>query len=469
MVRGITERVLYVPLGEGLGEVPQPVAGVFQRLASIRSELLRHAPSTPVVEREEYPSLYHGRKRVAYEQARESLSVEAVRPGDAVVRTFLKAEKINFSKKSDPAPRVIQPRSPRYNLEVGRYLKMAEKSIMHGFKRAFGYPVVTKGMNADEVGGLLHSHWRQFARPVAVGLDASRFDQHVSRAALEWEHSVYNGLFRSPELSRLLRWQLRNKGVGYADNHKITYQVEGKRMSGDINTGMGNCLIMSSIVLCYLNSRRIPARLVNNGDDCVVICEREHLHRLDGLDQWFLEFGFTLTRERPVYVLEQIEFCQAQPVCIGGAYRMVRDPRVAMSKDCVSLQGWQTELDVRYWCHAIGSCGLSLTRGVPVWEAWYSALLRHAVVPSAGYMEKYGVSGMSYMAAGVRQVVVDEEARVSFYKAFGILPDHQAALEAEYATLSIDYDIGPLMFPDIESIDKQVNPLAAWLSTSRCP
>lgn len=464
ITRGIAERVLYIRRGESLGAVPQPERGVFNRLAFIRQRLLRSVFSTPIVDREEYPSLYTGRRRTVYQRAYESLCAEAVTRRDAVVKTFLKAEKINFSSKVDPAPRVIQPRSPRYNLEVGRYLKPAEKAIMAGFKRVFGYPVIVKGMNADMVGRTLHSHWSSFKQPVAVGLDASRFDQHVSTEALKWEHSIYNGLFNSPELAKLLTWQLVNRGVAIVDGHRVKYQVEGKRMSGDINTGLGNCILMSSIVIGYLEERGIDARLANNGDDCILVLESTALSQLDDLDRWFLEFGFTLTREKPVYHLEEVEFCQAHPVLVGSGYRMVRDPRVAMSKDCVSIKGWESELDVRYWCHAISCCGMSLTSGVPVWHEWYSALARHGVKPSQGYMDTYGVSGMSYMAEGVEQCGVTDEARVSFWRAFGILPDMQIALESHYRTMDISLgSIDPMMFPDIKALDITVNPLARWL------
>jgi len=412
--RGIVERVFYVQGSEGLTRAPQPVPLVFNRLSGVRTRLLRAVRSTPVVPRDEYPLLYVGRKRGIYERALVSLMFRPINARDAWVNTFVKAEKVNFSKKFDPAPRVIQPRSPRYNLEVGRYLKLFERELCHGFERVFGYPVVLKGMNADQVGTALSGHWGSFRKPVAVGLDASRFDQHVSFEALSWEHSVYNAVFRSPELARLLSWQLNNRGIARVEGHRVDYEIRGCRMSGDINTGMGNCLIMSCIVIAYMEYWGISFRLANNGDDCVVFCEAADLSRLDGLDDWFLEFGFTLTREEPVFVLEHVEFCQARPVQLSTGWRMVRDPRVAMSKDCVSLLGWDSEAAFCQWASAIGGCGLSLTRGVPVWEAWYQRLsdLGGSAV-SDGAVERIWDSGLGYMAKGVAAGIMSTTARVS--------------------------------------------------------
>lgn len=146
LVRGITERVLYVRRGEGLGKPPQPVDGVFEkRLAWIRQGLLRKMRSTPVVAVEDYPQLYTGRKRTVYQAAVDSLKSRWLTVRDSYVSTFIKAEKVNLDAKGDPAPRVIQPRTPRYNVMVGRYLKLFEKELVAGFRRLCGYSVVLKG------------------------------------------------------------------------------------------------------------------------------------------------------------------------------------------------------------------------------------------------------------------------------------------------------------------------------------
>lgn len=458
MRRAITERVLYVRRDGRLTRPPRPEPGFYGQLSGIRQRLVRKATPTPVVPLAEYPSLYHGRKRKIYENAVNSLNERGLTAKDAWVDTFLKAEKVNFDSKGDPAPRLISPRGPRYNVEVGRYLKLFEKELFRAFERVFGYKVVVKGLNAQQVGELLAQHWGEFREPVAVGLDASRFDQHVSRDALEWEHSVYNAVFRSERLRWLLRMQLRNRCIARVEGRRFDYTTDGVRMSGDLNTSLGNCLIMSSLVLRYLEERGVKARLANNGDDCVVFCEAADLSKLDGLDHWFLRAGFTLTREDPCYELEQVEFCQFHPVECANGWRMVRDPRVAMSKDCVSVVGWDQESEVKVWAAAVGQCGLSLTAGVPVWESWYKRLVRVGVERDSGVGERVKECGMAYAAAGVQACPISDACRYSFYRAFGILPDLQEALEREY---SADYTlapIDPMMSSHIKTID-QLNPL----------
>lgn len=457
LCRGVVERVLFTrDAVSGVLRAPlKPVKNVYDRLRSLRSAIVRCTRSTNVVEIEDYPSLYHdARKRALYTRAVSSLSQEGITKRDARVNTFVKAEKINFTSKPDPPPRVIQPRTARYNVCVGRYLKPFEKALFLGIARFAGYNVVSKGLNACGTAELIREGWESFNDPVAIGLDASRFDQHVSRDALKFEHGFYNMIFNSPELAQLLSWQLHNIGTAYVGQHRVRYTVDGCRMSGDINTGMGNCVIMSSIVLGYFKSKNLKARLVNNGDDCVVILERSDINMMQGIDDWFSEFGFKLTREPVVDVFERIEFCQTQPVLCQDGWRMVRNPYTATSKDMVSLLGWNTNVEFAQWCDAIGKCGLSLCRGVPFWESFYS---RFVGVSNEGVYDRLTDSGLGFMAKGMSSnAVVTEESRYSFWLAFGMLPDQQIALE-QLAVQYAYHALTPLMFGDIRPLSGLLN------------
>ena len=78
-----------------------------------------------------------------------------------------------------------------------------------------------------------------------------KFDMHVSPAALAWEHSIYTSIFpRDKFLKKLLRWQMNNRGAGYCGDGSLKYSVTGKRFSGDMNTGLGNCLFDVCYDLC---------------------------------------------------------------------------------------------------------------------------------------------------------------------------------------------------------------------------
>lgn len=445
--RGIFERVLFVMRGgvpTALGEPPKELFKA--RLSEFKSRLLSHVPPTTPVSREEFAAMYEGRKRTIYEEAVRSLATEGIRPKDANLKTFVKAEKVRITPdKPDPAPRVIQPRDPRYNVEVGRYLKPIEKRLYRAVNTVYGETTVAKGLNSDQRGRVLAQKWEKYRNPVGVGLDATRFDQHVSSTALEWEHSIYLKCFLSDcrgELKTLLGWQgtkRLNQGYGSASDGSVKYQVSGKRMSGDMNTALGNVILMCAMVYAYLKEIGVDASLLNDGDDCVLIFEREHLGRLDGLRGWFAAMGFDMKVEAPVYDLEKLEFCQCQPIWVNGQYRMVRCLR-GLSKDNYSIVPWDSERDMRGWLMAVGECGLSLSSGIPIYQEFYGLYVREGVKTGV-HKHPVMTSGMTMMAQGMvhQYAAPSARTRFSFWLAFDVTPDEQIAREKLYQELTLPW------------------------------
>lgn len=443
--RGIAERVLYLRDGDNFTRTYQPPARVFEsNLRAFKRSFLRHMPSTTPIRRDQFPLLYSGRKRVRYMEAVESLSLRPVERRDAWIIAFVKAEKIPFSSKPDPAPRVISPRDPRYNVEVGRYLKPNEKMFYRSVDLVWGSHTIAKGLNAQQRGQLLESHWLSFKKPVAVGLDASRFDQHVSETALKWEHSLYNFTFDCEELRELLSWQVHNKCLGRSRDGTVKYKTRGCRMSGDMNTALGNCILMSAMVYSYCRQRRVNAKLVNDGDDCVVFMEDVDLQRFsDGLDTWFEAMGFTMKVETPVYVLEHVEFCQCKPVWTPEGYLMVRKLPDSLAKDSISIKPLDTVKVFRKWCGEVGKCGLSLTGGLPILDAFYSLLIRtsEGVNTDRIHNDPIFETGMAFMARGMNRggKLVHDRTRFSFYLAFNVQPDQQIQWEDYYNNLRLHH------------------------------
>jgi hypothetical protein len=446
LLRGLTERVFAVERNGKLAKPPTAKPGAFQRLDWIAKRVgcgIRHVP----IEARAFAALYTGKRRTVYDKAVDSLELTSVCQDDSELKTFVKCEKINFTEKPDPAPRVIQPRHPRYNVEVGRFLKTLEGRLMKRVgklvrKQGKGVgPAVAKGLNASDLGALIAAKWDSFADPVAVGCDASRFDQHVGVQALEWEHSVYLNAVdpaHRPELARLLKWQLLNKGIAFADDGVIKYSVSGNRMSGDMNTGMGNCLIMCGMVIGYFDSINLCRYdLINNGDDCVIIVERSDLQKIDGFVSYCLDLGFTMVMEAPVYELEKIEFCQMKPVATETSYKMVRNHLTVFSKDCVTTHNLADKGTYSAYCHAIGRCGLALAGDIPCQGAFYNALAgvgkptKLKVGDGLGWWSK-GMDSGGYVVPCVR-------SRVSYWKAFGVTPDEQLAIERHYATSDLTW------------------------------
>lgn len=441
---GLLERMYYCKVGGKFVSPPQ-VNGrtVEHKLSYFRSAVLKHSGRPPRLSLQEVVETYTGRKRTLYENALESLHQKSFCRKDARCKAFVKVEKGVLGK----APRVIQPREPRYNLQVGRYIKPLEHRIYRGIAKVFGDgPTVMKGYNVSEVGRIIAGKWNSFNNPVGVGIDAVKFDMHVSKQMLEYEHRFYTETYNDKALAKMLRWQIFNKGVGYCKDGKLRYQVEGRRFSGDMNTALGNCIIMCAMVHAYSKERGVLTKLVNNGDDGVVFMEREDLPRfMGGFEEWFLQFGFRMTVETPAYELEHVEFCQMHPVFTPTGYTMVRNLKRALAKDTMALVSVRNEASARTWLRAIGMCGASLATGIPVIQEFYSLLTRQSDKDSKLMEAANMQTGFRMLAKGMAGGIapIDPRTRVSFMAAFGLTPDEQRAYEDLFREFEIDYTLLP--------------------------
>lgn len=443
----LLERVFYHEIRPSVFEAPAiPTSGQIGRLLEPFLKRLRYKVNrlTPVPLLE-YPSrTYRGRKLALYQRAAEVVASRGSARSDASLSTFLKHEKLPVGRKR-VVPRVIQPRKPEYNVAVGRYLHQLEHFLYRDVDAVYGRPTIMKGYNAFQQGAMFSREWARYRVPAALGLDASRFDQHVSVPLLRWEHAVYDLYYRSSELRHLLCWQLLNKGYVRVGDGFVKYSVHGGRCSGDMNTAMGNCLDMCALVyglLAKLGLTRASCTAVslfNNGDDCVLIGELGDIRRVEkAVVEHFTLAGFVMKVEPVVTVLEQVSFCQTNPVYDGSEWRMVRDPRVSASKDATLLGRQFAEYPLlSSQLHAIGSCGLALASGMPILQQYYKTM-RQSGSPGKGVDERFYSSGFYQLSRGLeaRVVQVSDAARVSFARAFGIVPDLQVALESELAALA---------------------------------
>lgn len=440
--QALLERMYYCKV-DGVFLPPPPVSRntVFSRLSRFKIELLKHMCITTPMSLPDVVETYRGRKRTIYQNALENLTTGVMRHHAHAI-TFVKLEKGNPSK----APRCIQPRRPEYNLCVGRYIKQLEHRIYTAIKRVWkDGPTVMKGYNVVDVARIIKGKWDSFRDPVAVGLDAVKFDMHVSAAILEWEHSVYTDCYpRDKELVKLLSWQINNVGKGYCDDGKLRYKVKGRRFSGDMNTALGNCLDMCAMVWEYAQTSAVACKLVNNGDDCVVFMEREDLSRfMTGLPEWFYEMGFRMTVENPVFVLEEIDFCQMNPMWNGEEYTMVRKVRTSMAKDTMSTIDLNTPIVMEKWLHSVGTGGICLTAGIPVLQEFYQCYVRNGKGMKSNMLSSmHFMTGMRLLSHGMKGEYreITPEARLSAYIAWGITPDEQIALELYFAGLTITWN-----------------------------
>lgn len=387
---------------------------------------------------EAFLSHYTGRKLARYSEAFQWLRERPLTEKDAKVSTFIKNEKFDFlAKGHDADPRAIQPRKPVYLASVGLWFKPLEGIIYKDMARKFGStgPIVAKGLNAEQTATCLHNKWTKFSDPVCVSLDASRFDLHVSQEVLEFTHKIYDGYCRDQRLRTYLKWTLVNRGTASCSDTAYKYEVKGRRMSGDMDTALGNCLIMT-VLTWYMLKHQFKIdkfEILNNGDDCLFIIERPDEPSPKQLQDFYRQFGFVVRLEGTVSVFERIEFCQTQPVWRGDTWVMMRQPRSFAKDICNVNPGGAPYLE---WLRAVAVCGGVLTDGMPIGPAFYDLLFRSG---SVGRIQRsvFWECGMTHMMKGMKRVErpVLTETRLSYERAFGISVSRQLALEELYRSM----------------------------------
>lgn len=438
----VMERIFYHII-DGVAVQPRrPTSGAVKAaLLPTFDAFCRVAPFVAVWSFDDFVNSVHGRKHRLYDNCVKRLE-KGWTWGDVSrwsrFRAFIKHEKLPVVATKRLVPRLIQPRSPEYNVLVGRYIKAAEKPIFAALGQLSGDvgPVVAKGLDVHQLAGVIVAKWTRFINPVAIGFDQSRFDQHISVAALEFEHGFYHRIFRSHELRKLLRYQLSCHGVvGCSDGH-VKYDTEGCRGSGDMNTGLGNSIIQFALMHSYASSLNLQNSIsyLVNGDDSLIICEKAAAPLFNGFASFCDDLGFVLKVEPLVDVCEKISFCQMQPVHLDTGWTMVRAFPTAVNKDVVTTFALTPSNFLRYYA-AVGECGLALSTGVPVYQAFYS-YLRGLAEPLSLSEE---VGGMFFWKGNLDPKVapVTDQARFSFYLAFGVLPEHQIAIEQSYRKLPV--------------------------------
>lgn len=444
-MRALLERVFNIEVKGVFQPPPLPRPGYFS--SELKHTLVKLHKLSYLVQpmtKEEFVASYTGPKRALYERVRQELEIKPLTKFDSSITAFVKAEKIlTTPSKLDPAPRIIQPRSPRFNIEIGVYIKRIEKVIYRTIDKLFGETTVLKSYNAFERGKILREKFDRFRNPVVVSLDISRMDAHVHQDSLKYCHKVYLNYFPTGlkrVLRKLLNQQLVNRGRVYCADGKIKYKVNGRKMSGDMDTALGNVVIMCSLLYTWLEKFGIKFSVGDDGDDAFIIVEACDVPLVTtGIQSWFKDMGFSLKVDGVTSTFEHVVFCKSRPIFDGTEWRMVRECPSSIQKDTSTVLPLTNIGGVKNYYHDIGNCGLALTSGIPVLQEFYLAMVR-AGEGARGFNDRsLQTSGMFRMAEGLLPVykAVTDAARVSFYTAFGMLPHEQMALEDHYRSLDL--------------------------------
>lgn len=435
---GLLERVFYV--SDGLGgwrRPPQPEKGFW---GTVMRKVVRGAYLYPVfrLSVDEFLSRYKGAKLSTYERARVELDTYGLDfRKHCFVGAFVKDERQMRGK----APRLIRPFSAVFNLAFGTFVYPLEKAVYGAIDGLYSGPTVTKGMNGSQVARALRDKWESFGDPICLITDMSRFDQHCSVESLDWVRwlctkSLYKTRCEVGEFNRLWKQTITTRGLVLCDDGVVRYKVDGTLNSGLSSTSMCGVAIVCFLLRAYCESVGVTHQLISAGDDTNIIIERGDLPKFVGLADFCLRAGFTVKIDGVVDVFERIDFCQARPVWDGMDWVMCRNPSIITTKDLLTGKVFRTDLERRGYMRAIADCGLSIVGGLPVVQSFYLMLRRAAGNVAPGVLDR---NGFYYLSQNMsRDVsVVSDEARISFYKAFGINIWRQVELERYYERVVI--------------------------------
>lgn len=412
-----------------IGYVPAPTR--VEPLVNIAHRLGRGLHVQPPIPFSEVGNYFTGRKRTKYHEAAMTLYTRPCVRKDAFINAFVKAEKITDPSKD---PRMIQFRTARYCAEISTYLKRLEHSLyqLRGEQVGFGHGrLIAKGLNQIERAALLRRKLDAFQSPIVRSLDCSRWDQHCSAELLGVEHVAYLAAIPDERFAELLSWQIRNIG---RTSGGIVYKCLGGRMSGDMNTALGNCLLMIILLADISERTGWSFDILDDGDDCLFICEKDlNVERLPAL---FLDYGHELKLENETADFSKILFCQSKPVFDGIGYKFVRRPDRVLGYGITSIRNVQHAKAQAKLVYTMGLAELALDVGVPVLQEYAVMLMRCAGTTQTLNLDDDGL--LARMRREVRTIgplrklkprQITLEARLSFAEAFGISPWEQVLLE----------------------------------------
>jgi len=437
-------------VGRVAGPVPKPSDFGVELLYKASERIKDALPRTTANDIHAMPMRYSGNKRRRYEFAVDRFLMGGVHRTDAYCKMFVKAERIDGESKVNPDPRAIQFRGAVYCVALGSYLHPIEHELYLYDGASDGVPKsrnIAKGLNSVDRARLLNQKLSHFVSPRIVGLDASRWDKHVAKVLLQLEHSIYLHSNPCRFFAYLLSLQLNNTVFSSLG---IKYKVEGRRMSGDMNTALGNCLLMLiMLIACSMHLKIQRWDCLDDGDDCLVIVEASDVSTFcDAVEGIFLHFGMEMKVDPPVDSLHKIVFCQSNVIEHSpGDFKFVRHFRNVASKAMSGIRHWDDSTYRTRVLSAIGTCELVLNLGVPILQEFSLALLRNTGIDVD--VLQYAPDGIRARASRdlkalgltfseVKPRPIQDCARSSFELAFGVSPNEQIDMERALRGWSFD-------------------------------
>lgn len=366
---------------------------------------------------------------------------------------FVKPDKYPSNLIEEKAPRAIQFRHPRFNLQLMRYTKPIEehmKTITLGV--VSDTQVFVKGLNPTQRAELFLAKVKRFDRPIYLELDHTKFDSSISEQWLLASHRKYLKMIPSKVFANLLSQKLKNKGL---TKYGLRYKTRGTRMSGDADTSLGNGIVNAdALVYVLIQSSIQKYDLLIDGDDSVIIIETSDLPKFK--PSIFEDLGFN-TKLKVVKDLVKVEFCQSQ-VVLGAEPKFVRHPHRALTKIFACRHNYDKDQRLQ-WLAGVGMCEMSLNQDMPVLGPIGYELAKLHQKPIVEHDLQWRMMGVQ-----VKKELKPLE-RQAYYETFGLDPSFQQLLEQSVQSIVIGCRSRRLsnILAYLEYGDESVSGKRSWL------
>lgn len=417
-------------------------------------------------------SHYVGRSRQyrRYKMAYEDIMREGLRAKDADAQGFMKKqqegllsmESLRTTKFS--APRMINHRSYKWILNQMRFLMPLEHALYRlTGKLSWGFatetPLYSKTRNMGEIANLIIKKRKGFRNPIVWSMDMKRFEMHVSKCVKWMERKFATKFFRGKDfheldniLKRMVSARVKSKFYNYV--------IYGRHCSGDANTSFVACLSCVALFLDYATSHALQHfDILDNGDDMLIFIEGDDEHLLSDIIPWYEMRGFELNLTNRALIPEEVVFCRQRPVeYMPNKFRMTGEPKSTIFKLFGGTKFTESAEQQAKLLVAKTMSLAAMTRGIPLYQRLAQSVLVDvgAKIPlktrlkwskanwnvaDLGYEyilgpELRGKSLTDHLSLDVitmtfRPYEVSQVSRVSFWRAWGIIPTTQELWEEE--------------------------------------
>jgi len=356
---------------------------------------------------------------------------EGVVRKDSFVSEMQKLELYEVDMIDVKEDRGIQFRRPVFNAALAKHLVGVEHAVINAIGgNKSGVPFMAKGHDMFERANMLLMMSSHYRNPIYIELDHSRFDAHVSRDHLVAEHAFYKQVRGwDRHLAWLLKFQLRN--IGFSKGG-IRYVTNGKRMSGDFNTGLGNSVLNYGLLKSWLVASGVDGDIFLDGDDSVIIIEEDDLANLLDVKDYMLKLGFVTEVGGIQDNVQKAEFCQSRVVFGSEGPFMCRNPQKWLRTIGMTAEsrGPETAYGVMHAACVLMLCSSRSHPLMAPYVRWMKRRNAHMFVPEI-WRYRLGEKLPKGLDISVAYREPSVKERVSFANAWDISPLLQQSFEED--------------------------------------